>query len=175
MDKSSQNLDLTTEQSTHLLKLCLRGDQHRSDETKEKNRASMLLDVLGSKLPVNPALLESLPPVLQTLSAELKSVSGRPLGDFLQDAQTKTPVLRKIKDFAKELGASLDDPIERDVGLAVYFAAIASALVFHQVRISQYSFQELAQSFETLLEHNWITPDLHQLFSKTREYCNSKA
>ena len=174
MDKSAQNLDLTIEQSTHLLRLCLRGDLQRPDETEEKNRASILLDVLESKLPVNPALLESLPPVLQALSAELKSVSGRPLGDLLQDAQTKTAVLRRIKDFAKGMGTAVNDPVERDVGLAVYFAAIASALVFREARISQYSFQDLAQSFETLAEHDWITPDLHRLFGRACEYCKRK-
>lgn len=174
MEESPKKLDLNIEQSTNLLRLCLHADQQRTDETEEKNRASVLLDVLGSKLPVNPALIESLPPVLRALSEELQSVSGLPLGDLLQDSQTKIAVVRRIKDFAKELGNSAKDKIERDVALAVYFAAIAGALIFHDARISQYSYEQLAQSFEALGEHDWITPDLTKLYKEARRYCTRK-
>ena len=171
MEEPLKKFELNVEQSTNLLRLCRNADEQRTDETQEKNRASVLLDVLGSKLPVNPALLESLPPVLRALSEELKSVSGLPLGDLLQDSQTKIAFIRRIKDFAKELGSSAKDKVERDVALAVYFAAIAVALVFHDVRISQYSYKELAQSFETLAEHDWTTLSLANLYKEARKYC----
>lgn len=174
MEESSRKFDLNVEQSTNLLRLCLNADQQRTDETQEKNRTAVLLNVLGSKLPVNPALLESLPPVLRALSEELKSVSGLPLGDLLQDSQTKIAIIRRIKDFAKELGNSAQDTIERDVALAVYFAAIAGALLFHSVKISEYSYKELEQSFNTLTGHDWIPPDLSRLFKKANEYCGNK-
>ena len=174
MDESPEKLDLNIEQSTNLLRICLDADERRTDGEEEKNRASVLLDVLGSKLPVNPALLESLPPVLRALSEELKSVSGLPLGDLLQDSQTKIAVIRRIKDFAKELGNSAKDKIEREVALAVYFAAIAGALVFHDVRISQYDYRHLEQSFKALGEHDWITPSLATLYKEARKYCTRK-
>jgi len=125
-------------------------------------------------LSIDQALLESLPPVLRALSEELKSVSGLPLGDLLQDSRTKIAVIRRIKDFAKELGNSARDKIERDVTLAVYFAAIAGALVFHDVRISQYDYKHLEQSFEALGGHDWITPSLATLYNKARDYCIKK-
>lgn len=174
MEESSKKFELNVEQSTNLLRLCLHPDQQPKDETEEKDRASVLLDVLGSKLPVNPALIESLPPVLRALSEELKSISGLPLGDLLQDSQTKIGVIRRIKDFAKELGNSAKDKIERDVALAVYFAAIAGALVAHDVRLSEYSYEKLAQSFETLGKHDWITPGLATLYREARKYCARK-
>ena len=108
------------------------------------------------------------------MSEELQSVSGLPLGDILQDSQTKIAVIRRIKDFAKELGNSAKDKIERDVALAVYFAAIASALVFHEARISQYSYEQLAQSFEAFGEDNWITPSLATMYKGARKYCVKK-
>ena len=174
MEESSKKFDLNVEQSANLFRLCLHPDQEGTDKAEEKNRASVLLDVLESKLPVNPALLESLPPVLQALSEELKSVSGLPLGDLLQGSRTKIAVIRRIKDFAKELGNSAKDKIERDVALAVYFAAIADALIFHDARISQYSYEQLAQSFETLSEHDWITPSLEILYREAHKYCTRK-
>ena len=175
MEKPPKKLDLNIELSTNLLRLCLDADQQRPDESHEKNRASVLLDVLGSKLPVNPALLESLPPVLRALSEELRSVSGLPLGDLLQDSKTKIAVIRRIKDFGKELGNSAKDKIERDVALALYFAAIAGALVFHKVRISQYSYEQLSESFEVLTQHDWITPGLATLYEDARRYCARKS
>lgn len=174
MEESSKKLDLSIERSTALLKLCLDAHQQKSDDMEERNRAGVLLDLLGSKLPVNPALLDSLPPVLRALSEELKSVSGLPLGDLLQDPQTRIAVIRRIKDFAKELGNSAEDKIERDVALAVYFAAIARALVFNDARISQYSYEQLAQSFETLGRHDWITPSLAALYRRAHKCCVKK-
>ncbi|UCE50010.1 MAG: hypothetical protein JSW47_07595 [Phycisphaerales bacterium] len=174
MGKSPKKLDLDVEQSTNLLRICLNADQRRTDGKEEKDRASVLLDVLASKLPVDPALLESLPPILRALSEDLQSVSGLPLGDLLQDSKTRMAIIRRIKDFAKELGSSVKDKIERDVALAVYFAAIASALLFHGVKISGYSYEELGQSFDTLSRHDWVPPDLSRLFKKARKYCSNK-
>lgn len=174
MKKSSENFDLNIEQSTNLLRICLGEEDRNADRPEQKDRAAVLHDLLGSKLPVNPALLESLPPVLRALSEELESVSGVSLGNHLQDSQTKIVVIRRIKDFAKELGNSAKDQIERDVALAVYFAAIAGALVYHDVRISQYGYEQLKQSFEALCQHDWITPDLEVLYKDAQKYCSNK-
>jgi len=175
MEEASEKFDLNIEQSTNLLRMCLGADQQEIDKTEKKDRANLLHDTLGSKLPVNPALLESLPPVLRALSEELRSVSGLPLGNLLLDSKTKIAVIRRIKDFAKELGNSAKDRNERDVALAVYFAAIAGALVYHDVRISQYNFEQLKKSFEALAQHDWITPALEALYKDALKYCSDKS
>jgi hypothetical protein len=172
VEDSPKKLELNIEQSTHLLRLGL--DQYGTKKAAEKSRADLLLDVLASKLPVDPALLEALPAVLSSLSEELQSVSGLPLRKLLQDSKTRTTSIRKIKDFAKDLGTTASDEIERDVALAVYFAAIASALVYHNVKISQYSYAELQQSFDTLSRHDWITPRLTKCFKRACKYCRDK-
>jgi adenylate kinase len=174
MEESSKKLELNTEQSTNLLRLCLDSNRDKTQQAAEKDRAELLLDTLASKLPVNPALLESLPAVLMSLSEELQSVSGLPLGHLLQNSKTKTTLLRRIKDFGKELGTSANDEIERDVALAIYFAAIACALLFHNVKISEYSYKELEQSFKTLSKHDWLPPNLSRHFKKARRYCSKK-
>lgn len=174
MEESSKKLDLNTEQSTNLLRLCLESNREKKQQAAEKNRADLLLDTLASKLPVDPALLESLPAILRSLSEKLQSVSGLPLGDLLQNPQTKTTLIRRIKDFAKESGVSANDEIERDVALAIYFAAIACALLFHNAKISEYSYKELEQSFKTLSKHDWLPPNLSRHFKKARRYCSKK-
>ena len=174
MKHSPKKFDLSIEQSTNLLKLALESNQNDKTQDKEKDRAELLLDILASKLPINPALLESLPDVLRSLSEELQSVSRLPLEKLLQNPKTKTAVLRKIKDFGKELGTSSKDELERDVALAIYYAAIAGALVFHNVKISEYSHKQLEQSFETLSKHPWIPLNLAGLYKKACEYCRKK-
>lgn len=174
MKESPKKFNLSIEQSTNLLKLALESNQNEKTQDKEKDRAELLLDILASKLPINPALLESLPDVLRSLSEELQSVSGLPLGKLLKNPKTKTTLLRRVKDFGKELGTSANDEIERDVALAIYFASIASALVFHNVKISEYSYKQLEQSFEKLSKEGWIPPNLTGLYKKACKYCIKK-
>lgn len=175
MKKSPRKFDLSIEQSTNLLKLALEPDQNKKKKDTEKERAELLLDTLSSRLPINPALLESLPAVLRSLSEELQSVSGLPLGKLMQNPRIKTTLLRRIKDFGKELGASANDQIERDVALAIYYAAIAGALVYHNVKISEYSYKQLEQYFVTLSKHSWIPPNLVALYKKACKHCKQKS
>ena len=174
MEDSSKRLKLNVEQNTRLLRLGLDSTHKTADQTTEGDRTDLLLDVLASKLPTDPALIETLPTVLRSLSEELQSISGRPLGHLLQSSETKIALIRRIKDFAKDLGAAAKDDIERDVALAVYFAAIANALVYHNVKISQYTYTELEHSFETLSEYDWTPPNLGKLLKKAQKYCSKK-
>ncbi len=174
MEESSKRFKLNIEQRTRLLRLGLHSSHERVGQAVDRHKGDLLLDVLASKLPTNPALIETLPTVLRSLSEELQSVSGKPLGVLLPCPETKIVLVRRIKDFAKELGATAKDEAEREVALALYFAAIANALVYHHVRISQYSYAELEQSFETLGGYNWIPSHLKRLFMKAQRYCNKK-
>ena len=169
MAESPRNLRLNTQQSTHLLRLGLDCGNDRIDGAA--TRADLLLDALASKVPVDPALLELLPAVLRPLSEQLQSVSGLPLGDLLLDPQTNMATIRKIKDYGKNLGAAARDQIERDVALAIYFASIASAMVHHQVKISQHTCGSLERSFEKLSREEWVPPGLCRLFTKARRHC----
>jgi len=174
MEDSSKRFKLNIEQSTRLLRLGLHPGDETGDQTIDKRKTDLLLDVLASKLPTDPALIETLPTVLKSLSEELQSVSGKSLGLLLQSSETKIALIRRIKDFAKELGASSKDDIEREVALALYYASIANALVYHNVKISQHDYVKLAQSFETLSENNWIPPNFYKLFNKAQQSCNKK-
>ncbi|KPK44134.1 MAG: hypothetical protein AMJ65_03895 [Phycisphaerae bacterium SG8_4] len=80
-------------------------------------------------------------------------------------------IIRRIRGLSKKLGSSGKDKIERDVALVLYFAAIAGAIVFHNVRISQYSYEKLAQSIEALTQHDWITPEITRVYDEARKHC----
>jgi adenylate kinase len=125
-------------------------------------------------MPLDPALLESLPAMLRSLSEQFQSISGSPLGDLLLNPQIKIGLVRRIKDLAQELDESAKHEAERDVALAIYFAAIANALLHHNVKISRYTYGKLEQSFETLSRHDWVPSNLGKLFQKAHKYCRKK-
>jgi hypothetical protein len=174
MEDLSKRPKLNSEQNTRLLRLGLQSNPDTAGHTAGIDRTDLLLDVLASKLPTDPAIIETLPTLLRSLSEELQSVSGEPLGALLCSPETKIVRIRRIKDFARQLGTSAKDNIEREVALVVYFAAIANALIYHNAKISQYSHAELAQSFETLSTHHWIPPNFCKLFTKAQQHCNKK-
>ncbi len=172
MEESPEKIELNNNQSTRLLKLGLEPIGEKNNIGR-KNKSEILLDMLELKLPVNSTLLESLPAVLKPLSNELETISGLPIGKLLQAPQTKIELLKNIKDYAKQLGANTSDDIERDVTFAIYMAAIAAALLFHNVKISQYSCQQLKQYFNKLCKKGWINIDLLSLYKKAIFWCNS--
>jgi len=174
MEESPKRPQLNIKQSTSLLRLGLGGGENKMDCAAANPRADFLADVLSSRMPADPALLESLPAVLRSLSEQLESISGLPLGELLLDPQTKIAVLRRIKDFAKDMGTSAGDECRRDVALAVYYAAIAGAIVNHNVKISQHAYDKLEQSFEKLAGHGWVSPGLSRLFRDAKQYCAEK-
>ncbi len=174
MEEQSKRLELNAKQSTSLLRLGLHRDRGRKDYAAATTRADLLADTLGSRMPADAMLLESLPTVLRSLSEQLESVSGFPIGQLILNPKTKTALLRRIKDYAKDMGASASDEQQRDVALAVYYAAIAGALVHHNVKISQHSYDKLEQSFEKLANNDWISPGLSGLFRDARQYCAKK-
>jgi len=79
------------------------------------------------------------------------------------DHYLKTGVLMEEEDF-KEVG-------DAD---AIYFGAIASALLFHDTKITSYSYPSLAESFKTMTEKRWMAPELARHFSKARNLCKKK-
>lgn len=131
----------------------------------EDRYAELLRDWMARQLPPDPGLQELLPEALGQLCRELRPFSGDSIGALLTNPQTDPQVFTRLKDYAKELGAAASQ-VEREVTLTVYFAAIASALVFHDARISQHSGKKLAAAFGTLSRRSGMPPELLSLFQK---------
>jgi hypothetical protein len=102
-------------------------------------------------------------------SLGLRTVLGPPLGEVLQDPKSDVMVLRQIKDHAKRLGEHASSIAEKDVFLAVYFAAIASALTLHNARITRHSNQDLARFLALYGQAAWIPADLQALSLKAKQ------
>lgn len=171
MDNESQKLDLSRHQKSRLLSLGLGSKPSKLSTDKVEQKADMLYDVLTRTLPVDPSVVNSLPDVVRGLSSGLQSLAGLPIGDLLKDHTTDIGTIRKIKQYAKESGTSSDFEDESDVFLVVYYAAIASALVFHNERITKHSNKDLEQFFSSFTNKDWMLDELIELFRKGQKYC----
>lgn len=156
----TDNLKLTDEQKTRLLGLGLEPIKPACRPDPDEERGDLLCDILRCPLP--PANHPS--GIRKGAAAGLGSALGRSLGQLLTDPKTDVPVLRRIKEYAKVRGRRAGSEVERDAFLAVYFVAIASALVFHDKRVTEHSDKHMAEFLSFFGETSWIPADLRRLF-----------
>jgi hypothetical protein len=71
-----------------------------------------------------------------------------------------------MKNYGRRLSEQARTESEHHTANVVYYAAIASALVFHEQRITSFSNKELKLSFTLLGKAKWIPSDLSRLFRK---------
>jgi len=128
-------------------------------------------------------LAGSLPPTekqandLAVIAGEFRKclpLQGRALGEVILDEETELDILVEIKEYGKSLSTANESEADRDVGLTIYYAAIASAILFYRKTITSYSPNALAEAFETLIDKRWMNPKFARLFAKARKACRKK-
>jgi hypothetical protein len=72
------------------------------------------------------------------------------------------------------LSFGLKSRTEAALATTIYYAALASAPVYHDRKITQYSYEALEQSFATFAAKQWVGPELTELFSRARHLCREK-
>jgi hypothetical protein len=140
----------------------------------DKATAELLRNKLKSTLPKDSFLLESLLIVMERLGFDMREQVGRPLCDVLLDPATDVSLLSAIKDYSKKYSSSLVSEAEMAVAITIYYAALASALLYHDEKITQYSYKTLGQYFALLVKKKWMTPELINLFSQAHSICQNK-
>ena len=175
MNEKSQDFDLNRHQKSRLLSLGVGSKSRKPCTDTVEKKEDMLYDILIRTLPIEPLVVESLPSVIKGLSSRLHSLAGQPIGELLKNPATDIDTIRKIKQYAKESGTATDSEDEKDVFLAVYYAAIASALIFHNEKITQHSYNDLEQFFSSFMEKDWIIEEIKGLFRKAWIHCKKTA
>jgi len=168
MAEQSEKLNLTSKQKTQLLGLGL--DDSLSEQDPDEQRADMLYDLLKRPLPPDTSAYKSLPTPLKTVSVEMRSVAGKPLRELLLHPKTEIRTLKRIKEYAKQSGKAAKSDSEKDVFLAIYYAAIASSFVYHDTKISEHSDKHLTGAFEALIKIDWMSEQLTGVFAKVKEH-----
>jgi hypothetical protein len=174
MDKESTAFGLSPEQLASILKIGLDARIAEDKLNQEQKKAELLHDWLAATLPLDAVIVKALPTVLRRMFEQLRPLAGKPFGDLLKEPNTDIAAIVKIKDYSKKMVASAKSEAEHDAATAIYYAAIASALVFHNKTITKLSYKNLRDSFWTLSKQAWLTPDLAELFEKARKLCQDK-
>jgi hypothetical protein len=145
-------------------------DSRHPDEVTQE----LLRDRLAERNRLRKAVAQEFLRYLVGVADSLPVILGRPLGEVLLDPETEVGVLDKIKDYGKGLPLGRKNGPEHAASIAIYYASIAGALVFHDRKITGHSYDSLEKSFAVLIEKQWLPPDLARLFSKARKLCGDK-
>ena len=172
MSKETTTFGLSSGKLAQLLSIGSDTDQDKNEMNQEQIKADLLHDRLAVSLPLGPSTVEMLPDI--PLGKTIGVLAGDPIGKLLQNPQTDIVVFRKIKDYSKKLSKNAKSETEHVIANTMYYAAIASALVFHKKRITKFSYKDLSHSFNMLSKETWIPSDIRSLFTKASKYCNSK-
>ena len=133
--------------------------------------AELLRAKLDGALPLDEAAVDSVPVILARPCPELLCCTGRTLRDVLLDPKAGLDAIKTVKDYAKKLAGRDELEPEHAVAIAIYYAAIAGAQVFHGHKITSHSQEYLHRSYGELTEAPWMPADLGGLLTKARELC----
>lgn len=140
---------------------------NNSTAAETPGTAKLLRERLRSPIPVERIAVESLQEALGRVRQEVLPLAGVPVGELLLDPCAEVTTLVTLKNCTKKLAARLDQPsAEYDAMVTIYFAAIASALVFHRRTISTHTPETLAHAFRKLKGQPWMAWELAELFTK---------
>lgn len=175
MAENSTTFGLSPKKMTELLRIG--GDEHNYEKgiSAEQKKAELLVDRLAEPLLLEPSVSKLLPSIPSLLSGAIDIYDKEPVGDLLQNPKVEVSLLMKVKNYNNRLSKSSESEIECDIAVALYYSAIASALVFHNKKISRFSYKNLEAAFSSLIGKSWITPELVTLFTKAREISRSSS
>jgi hypothetical protein len=158
-----------------LLGIGVRGERLGGGANRDRVFREVLRARLTGTLALDTAVAGALPCFVNQLCEEFLPQPGRSLAETLLDPETDPDAVRAIKAYAKSLASRSSGDAERAVATALYYAAIASALLFHGQRITGYSYRVLALSFRVLAEKAWMLPELAEHFTEARRMCDEEA
>ena len=152
-------------------------DVEKSDRMRDSSqqRADLLCHSLSQPLALEKSQIDMLPAALGQLCHSLGLLAGDTISQMLSNPSTDIAAIKRIKRWSKDLSTQAKSAVENDVAIAIYYASIAHALVFHKQRITRFSYEKLEGSFSCLAKEEWISKDLSVLLKTAGNYCNEKA
>ena len=143
---------LKPSQLVDLLSIGAEADLSESGELiSDEQIRDCFASLMQRQIPNDANLVDSILIFLREDDRFGRQVRGRSLSEVLLDAATGLDLLTAIKDYSKKIYQATVSKGEHSIAAAIYYAAIAAALVHHGVKISNHSRQTLKTAFEDLL------------------------
>ena len=154
-----------------ILGICAEPEAHGDQMHREQKKTELLQQRLAQALPSDTRTIESLPKILGKLRQAISSVASEPIGKLLLNPKTELKLIKQVKAYAKSLSKNAQGESEYQTASMIYYCALAHALVFHNKKITRYTYDELGESFSYLTRETWIPNDLLGLLTKAKQHC----
>jgi hypothetical protein len=149
-------------------------NRHNEKMSSNQRKTEMLCRFLAQTLPLDKSQINMLPSVLGQLCHSIGLLAGETITELISNPSTAISSIERIKCYSKELSARAKSKAEHEVATAIYYVAIAHALVYHDKRITRFSYEKLEASFTRLVKEKWIPKNLSMLFKIARKCCKEK-
>lgn len=158
--------NLSPDQLADLLGITFDAPSDEDNDAETDSGTQLIEAQLVGTLALDTAVLNNLPTVIAQLDRDIFGDGGETLGRVLADPGSDIEIIKKIKRYAKSAGSQKNSESERTVAGAIYYAAIANALLYHKVKIKTHSYRTLKEAFENLSVKPWMSKELAGLFTK---------
>jgi hypothetical protein len=105
----------------------------------------------------------------RTIVTQFSSASDAPLrtfGNLLRHPSPPLDLLRFTKDFAKARRAEPDAAFPQEIATALYYAAIAVALVRQHQKLTELDPQTLCQGLQWTAQRTWMDSDIRDTLNQ---------
>jgi len=175
MNREPTTYGLSREKVVRILHIGSEKEEEQHEPFVQEDIADLLRDQLAQPFLSDWTLDSQAPGLSKAPCHPAALMQLKTVGELLWNPGTPASLLKRLRKLGKRLFSAEKSTSQHDVGLAIYYGAIANALVSHDVRITRLSYPELHQSFRDLAEKEWIPSQLQGLFWQAFEYCKTKA
>jgi len=141
-----------------------------TEENLDTKKAEVLQQFLLQPLPRDLNETKALPSMLKHMCETLPALESQSLEEVLLNGRTAVSLLEWTKEYGKRLSTQVPEE-QYEFADIIYHAVIASALVFHEKKISSFSYEALAKDFSQLTVKAWIPREFRQLFHQAVRVC----
>jgi hypothetical protein len=173
--RKDSTLGLSPAKLARLLGITLDSGTGKGRRNSIQTTSELIRAHLAGTLPFDTTVIEELPAIIGRLRHDLIAQGGKTLGEVLADPQSDLDAIKKIRQHAKRMASRRNSEAKHAVAIAIYFAAIANALIFHKTKITTHSYGSLGASFGNLAKKPWMPTELVSLFTKACRQCRKKA
>ncbi len=173
MDDKSKTYGLSPGKLAELLNI---GSQEKTQNIgKGDVRAMKLKEMLWQVSELNTSSGKGPAVIPEGLGFAIGLLAGEPVEDVILTPKSSLAELRKVKDHYNRMSEEATEKSDRDPAIVIYYAAIASGLIYHHKKISNFPFASLEKAFVSLAKKGWITPELTGLFNSAINICRKRS